>query len=203
MSLNATKTAMPQKTVSTTDKKLAAPPVPAGSRPAAAQAAKATPTAAPARAARVRVGPFSLEATREWSISTLVIAGAAEASPDSVGLLSVKGSKPFQKNIVANLEQVGPNETCEGYLKKQTEMLKKANGGRVDASAPERVKLDSGQDGVFAEQTVTGLEGRRIRQLQFVTIKNGLAHHIIASHLDGKLFDKARPEFRKMLLSFA
>ncbi len=44
--------------------------------------------------------------------------------------------------------------------------------------------------------------GERVRQMQLVVIKNGVAHTTIATHLDGISFENVREEFRAMLLSF-
>jgi hypothetical protein len=38
--------------------------------------------------------------------------------------------------------------------------------------------------------------------MQLVTLKDGCAYTLIASHLDGAPFEAARAEFRNMLLSF-
>ncbi len=38
--------------------------------------------------------------------------------------------------------------------------------------------------------------------MQLVAIKNGLAHTLIASHLDGHPFEQMRGQFREILLSF-
>jgi hypothetical protein len=180
-------------------------PTALGARAAAAPTTSVAhaPAPAPKPTARVKVGPFSVAASEEWTISTLVIAGASESSPEGAGMLTAKAAKPFQKNIVANLEQVPSHETCESYLKRQNDLLKQAGIARTEIGAPERVALSDGREALLSEQTVLGLEGRRIRQLQLVAIRGGLAHHVVASHLDGKLFEKSRAEFRQMLLSFA
>ncbi|CAN0586422.1 unnamed protein product, partial [Laminaria digitata] len=49
---------------------------------------------------------------------------------------------------------------------------------------------------------IQGAGGERVRQMQLVVIKNGIAHTTIASHLDGASFERARKEFRAMLVSF-
>ena len=47
-----------------------------------------------------------------------------------------------------------------------------------------------------------GMNGERVRQMQLVVIKKGIAHTTIATHLDGLSFENVRKEFRDMLLSF-
>jgi len=41
-----------------------------------------------------------------------------------------------------------------------------------------------------------------VRQMQLVSVKGGVAHTLIASHLDGNAFQAVRATFRNMLLSF-
>lgn len=100
------------------------------------------------------------------------------------------------------MEEVDGKMTLDAYLKRQIDGLKQAGVTRQDAGKPERVKLSSGADGLIAEQIILGSGGERVRQMQLIVIKNGVAHTVIASHSDGAAFESARAELRTMLLSF-
>lgn len=151
---------------------------------------------------RVKFGTFSLEAPDNWTLNSVILAGPVDDSPGQ-GMLTTKAVQPFQRNLITTLEQVGPKETVESYVKRQIDGLKEAGVPRQEGRPPEKVKLDSGQEGLLTEQIITSGDGERVRQMQLVVIKNGVAHTAIASHLDGASFEKVREEFRKMLLSFA
>lgn len=150
---------------------------------------------------RVTLGSFSLEATSEWTLSTVILAGPVDDVSPEAGMLTTKSVRPFQRNLVATMEQVEAGSTVEGYVKKQIDGLRAAGVQRQEAAKPERVKI--GQlDGLITEQIISGSGGERVRQMQLVCIKAGIAHTVIASHLDGKSFEAARASFREMLLSF-
>lgn len=151
--------------------------------------------------ARVTFGSFSLDAPNDWSLSTVILAGPVE-EPASSGLMSAKGARPFQQNLVATMERVDAKETPESYVKKQLEGLRKAGVSRQEAAPPERVKTKGGAEGLLTEQVVQGPGGERVRQLQLVAIKDRVAHTLIASHLDGVTFNAAKAAFKEMLLSF-
>jgi hypothetical protein len=116
-------------------------------------------------------------------------------------MLSTKAVRAFQQTLVATMEQVAANDTPEKYVERQIKGLKEAGVSRTEAKKPERVKLGSGE-GLILEQIVIGPTGERVRQMQLVSIKDGVAFVLIASHLDGAAFDKARASFEKILLSF-
>jgi hypothetical protein len=144
---------------------------------------------------------FSLETTADWSLSTIILAGPPDKEPPAKGMLTTKVVKPFQRNLVATMEHVAPGETAESYVDRQIEGLRQAGVIRQEAGQPEKVPLAGGVEGLVTEQVILGGSGERIRQMQLVTIKDGIAHTIIVSHLDGAPFEAARSEFRKMLLS--
>ena len=120
----------------------------------------------------------------------------------SSGMPTTKAVKPFQQNVIATMEQVGKKETPESYVKRQIEGLRKAGVQRKETAPPETVTLKSGGQGLLTEQSVVGPGGERVRQMQLVSIKGGVAHTLIASHLDGAPFDVAKASFREMLTSF-
>jgi hypothetical protein len=115
---------------------------------------------------------------------------------------TTKAVRPFQRNIVATMEQVDASVTLESYLKRQIDGLRAAGVTRQEAGKPERVKLGSGHDALISEQIIIAEAGQRVHQMQLVCIKGGVAHTVIASHLDGIPFESARKEFRAMLTSF-
>jgi hypothetical protein len=151
---------------------------------------------------RVTLGSFSLEADPEWTLSTVILAGPVESSGIGAGMPTTKAVRPFQRNIVATMEQVDGSTTADAYVKRQIEGLKQAGVSRQEAGASEKVKLAGGIEGLITEQIIVGATGERVRQMQLVCIKAGVAHTVIASHLDGPTFESARAEFRKMLVSF-
>lgn len=150
---------------------------------------------------RISFGPFSIDATSEWTLSTLILSGPADDGGGPQGLLSTKAVRSFQQTLVVTMEQVAPNDTPEKYVERQIKGLKEAGVSRTEAKKPERVKLADGE-GLILEQIVVGPTGERVRQMQLVTMKGGVAFVLIASHLDGAAFDKARADFQKLLLSF-
>ena len=120
----------------------------------------------------------------------------------SKGMLTAKKSKPFNQNLIATMEQVDPNETAESYVQRQLEGLIQAGVQRKETAKPEAVTLENGQEALLTERSVIGPGGERVRQLQLVAIKNGVAHTLIASNLDGPTYDKCKAQFRQMLTSF-
>ena len=120
----------------------------------------------------------------------------------SKGMLTAKKSKPFNQNLIATMEPVSDSETAESYVKKQTDGLIQAGVQRTETAKPETVKLASGLEGLITERSVVGPGGERVRQLQLVTIKSGVAHTLIASNIDGLTYEKQKAQFRAMLSSF-
>jgi hypothetical protein len=150
---------------------------------------------------RVTLGSFSVDAPADWTLSTVILAGPVEDQPEATGLLTTRVVRPFQRNLVATMEQIDPGVTAESYVKRQIEGLRQAHVVREDVGEPETVLLAGGIKGLVTEQIIIGGTGERVRQMQLLTIKDGVAHTIILSHLDGKPFEAVRSEFRKMLLS--
>lgn len=148
---------------------------------------------------RVTFGTFSLDAPEGWSLSSVILSGPVEEAP-KLGP-TTQAAPPFQRNIIATLEVVPPEVTPAMYVQRQVEGLRQAGVPRQEAAKPEKVKLDSGVEGLVTEQIIQGATGERVRQMQLVFIKDGVAHTAIASHLDGVSFEKSRVEFRKILLS--
>lgn len=150
---------------------------------------------------RVSYGAFSIDAPQSWTLSTVILAGPPDAPPAG-GMLTAKAPRTFQQNLVATMEQVGPSESAESYVKKQLDGLRTAGVDRKEAAPPEKVRLAGGGEGLLTEQVVVGPGGERVHQLQLVSIKQGVAYTLIASHLDGVPFKGARDTFKAMLLSF-
>jgi hypothetical protein len=139
----------------------------------------------------------------DWTLSTIILSGPEDDKELSAGLLSPKVARPFRRNVVATMEPVGPQETPESYVERQIDGLAQAGMFRQEVREPEGVQLGGGLSGLLCEHVIMGASGERVRQLQLVAIKKGIAHTIIASHLDGVPFEAARQEFRDLLLSFA
>ncbi len=150
---------------------------------------------------RVSFGSFSLDAPATWSLSTVILAGPMDEEGGG-GMLTTKSVRPFQQNIIATMEQVDAKETPESYVKKQLEGLRRAGVSRQETAPPEKVALSGGHEGLLTEQVVIGPTGERVRQLQLVSIKNRVAHTLIASHLDGAPYERSQKHFREVLLSF-
>lgn len=151
---------------------------------------------------RVRLGSFSLAAVNGWTMTTVILAGPVDDVPPGAGMPTTKAVRAFQRNLVATMEQVEPTLTLEAYAKRQIDGLRQAGVQRTEIGKPERVKLPRGREGLIIEQIILGAGGERVRQLELICIKDGLAHTLIASHLDGVAFEGARKSFRSILLSF-
>src|SRR5262245_25571859 len=105
--------------------------------------------------ARVALGSFSLEATTDWTLSTVILAGPVDEA-GGAGMPTTKVVRPFQRNLVATMEQVEPTMTLENYLKRQIDGLRQAGVERTEAAKPERLKLAEGRDGLLSEQIIRG-----------------------------------------------
>jgi hypothetical protein len=154
---------------------------------------------------RVTIGPFSIDAPLGWTLSTVILAGpTTDPSPttSSSRLHSSSPSRSFQQNLAATMEQVGPGVTLRSYLERQIDGLIKANVGRSEAEEPQEVTLPSGRTGLLSDQYIQTPGGDLVRQLQLVCIKDGVAYTLIATHLAGELYERARDEFLQLLLSF-
>lgn len=151
---------------------------------------------------RVQFGPFSLEAPDGWSLSSVILAGPVDEGPGK-GMLTTKAVPAFQRNLITTMERVGDKETPASYVKQQIDGLREAGVSRQEMRPPENVTLPGGAAGLITEQVIISQTGERVRQMQLVSIKSGIAYTVIASHLDGPSFEGARSEFRKMLLSFS
>jgi hypothetical protein len=149
---------------------------------------------------RVSFGTYSLDAPDTWTLSSVILAGPVDEAP-AKGMPTTKAVRPFQRNLITTMERVDPRETPESYLKKQLEGLREAGIQRVEGKPTEKLTV-AGVQGVLSEQIIPGPGGERVRQMQLIVIKEGIAHVVIASHLDGVPFETARAEFRHMLTSF-
>jgi hypothetical protein len=152
---------------------------------------------------QVTFGTFSLAVETGWTLSTIILSGPQDDQEFNAGLLAPKVARQFRRNVVATMEQVEPQETPESYVKRQIDGLAQAGVIRQEVRDPEEVQLQGGLAGLLCEHIIVGASGERVRQLQLIAIKQGIAHTIIASHLDGAPFEAARQELRDMLLSFA
>lgn len=150
---------------------------------------------------RVEFGPLSLEVPEKWTLSSVILAGPVEQAVQQ-GMLTTKGVPAFQRTLITTMEAVPADETPESFVKKQIDALTAAQVPRSETAQREVVSLPGGLQGLLTEQVITGDRGERVRQMQLVYIKDGIAFAAIASHLDGAAFESARSEFRAMLLSY-
>jgi hypothetical protein len=150
---------------------------------------------------RIVIGPFSVELSPEWTLSTVILSRPLAEAPQEQGLVNASAI-PFKANLVAMLEQVTSDQSIESYLVRQVDGLSQAGVVRYNASDPERLKLSDGLDGLITEQVIQGPSGEQVRQMQLMYIKDRVAYTLIASHLDGEPFEAMREEFRALLLSF-
>ena len=142
----------------------------------------------------VGFGPFSFDVPDHWTLSSVILSGPVEA-PD-------QGAPPFQRNLITAMEAVSADETAESFVQKYVAALASADVTQ-QVPTPEEVSLADGElRGLITEHVVTGPHGEKVRQMQLVFIKEGIAFTAIASHLDGPPFENAREEFRSMLLSY-
>jgi hypothetical protein len=152
----------------------------------------------------VQIGAFSVEVPPDWTLSTVIIVAPSDEAATDLDELRGPTTTPFQRNFIATMEQVGAAETPENYVRRQLEGLRKAGVERRQVGPLRTVELPVGAlHGLLMEQVITGPTGEWVHQMQLVCIKQGVAHTLIVSHLEGEPFDRARDEFEKMLLSFA
>lgn len=151
---------------------------------------------------RVTFGTFSLDVSPDWTLSTVVLAGPVDDVGASSAMPTTKAVPPFQRNLVSMMERVDDKTTLESYLKLQIEGLKQAGFPRKEAAPAEKVTVSGGHPALITEQIINGQAGERVRQMQLICIKSGIAHLIIASHLDGLPFESVRKSYREMLMSF-
>ncbi len=146
---------------------------------------------------RVRFGAFSIDAPSNWTLSSVVLAGPVDAAPSGEGQ-----PRGFQRNVVTMLEQVADGTTPQAYVAKQLKGLKDAGVQRKEGRPPETLDLGGGLEGLLTEQVITGADGQPVRQMQLTCIKRNIAHVVIATHMDGPMFEAAREEFHSLLSSF-
>lgn len=150
---------------------------------------------------RISFGTFSMEAPTGWSLSSIILSGPIDEAI-KLGPTTAKQIPGFQRNLITTFEEVGDEVTSEAYVDRQIEGLRQAGVPRQEAAKPVKIKLGNGAEGLITEQVIQGATGERVRQMQLVFIREGVAHTAIASHLDGAPFEAARTEFRRMLESF-
>lgn len=138
----------------------------------------------------------------KWTLSSVILAGPIAESTVDPRMPTLQTPRPFQSNIIVTMEQVDRRETPESYVQRQIDELRRAGVSRREAAPPQTITLSGGLEGYLTEQVITGVEGEHVHQMQLVTIKNGSAHTLIASQLDGDPFERMRDQFCDILLSF-
>lgn len=143
---------------------------------------------------KVSFGTFSMEAPADWTLGQIVFVGP-------IGVAAEGAAHLFQRNLTVTLESVSPEETAASFVRRTNEARLATGLFLQPLGEPEAVTLANGLHGVLTEHAA-GQGAERVHHFQLVFIKNGIAHTAIATHMDGKPFELAREEFRRMLLSF-
>jgi len=99
----------------------------------------------------VTIGPLSIDAPQGWTLATVILAGPPDSQSLESTLLWTKPPKPFQRNLVATVEQVDGDETPETYVNRQIEGLRTAGFPRQEVREPQTVTLESGHTGLLTE----------------------------------------------------
>ena len=146
----------------------------------------------------IDLGSFSIRAPAKWQIASLILVGPpdsakAPASPGAAG--------NFQMNLVVVSEAIDNTETLQGYIQKQTAKLQQQGALHMKPGPMEKVNLGEGREAVIFEHVVLGPSGEKVRQMQLMTLRGGMLHALIASHLDGLAFEMQSESFRTMLKS--
>jgi hypothetical protein len=150
---------------------------------------------------RVTFGGFSIEPPEGWSLTTVIL--AAPVQPQDPPEEAPAPGRTFQPNLVMVFEQVTEDITASSYFERQVTDLRKAGVGRREVGHPETVSLPGGAQGLLTEQVVLGPSGERARQMQLISVKNGVAATLIGSTLDGPQFEAFRDQLRRMLTSLS
>jgi hypothetical protein len=145
----------------------------------------------------IDLGSFALKAPPQWQIASLILVGPPDAP--GAGGPGVQGN--FQQNLVVVSERIEGNETLQAYVQKQTGKLQEQGALHRPPGPLEKVTLSGGREAVIFEHVVLGPSGEKVRQMQLISLKDGMLHAMIASHLDGLPFESRRDEFRGMLTS--
>lgn len=150
---------------------------------------------------RISIGPFSLDVRKNWTLSSVILAGPPEEKTSDDEERAGGDSRPFQRNLIATMERVKAEETPKTYVDRQLEGLWKA-GVEQYLGEEKPVTLVGRLKGLMNDWVIVDSGGERVRQMQLVCIKEGIAYTLIASDLDGERFEAVRQEFEEMLLSF-
>lgn len=146
----------------------------------------------------IDLGMFSIKTPANWQLASLIMVGPP---PDPADLKSPGVTGAFQQNAVVVSEMVEDSETLESYAQKQAQRLKEQGVTHKPAGGLQKFTLSDGAAAVIAEHVVTGPNGEKVRQMQLITRHGKMIHTVIASHLDGMLFETCRDAFRSMLES--
>lgn len=121
--------------------------------------------------------------------------------PDAPSSKAPGAQGNFQQNLVVVSERVEGEETLSAYVQKQTGKLQEQGALHRPPGPLEKVTLPNGREAVIFEHVVLGPSGEKVRQMQLISLKDGMLHAMIASHLDGLPFESQRDSFRGMLKS--
>ncbi len=150
---------------------------------------------APTSATQIDLGSFAVTAPSQWQIASLILVGPADSAKGP----GVQGN--FQQNLVVVSEAIDKTETLQSYVQKQTAKLQQQGALHRPPGPMEKVNLGDGREAVLFEHVVLGPSSEKVRQMQLMTLRSGMLHALIASHLDGLPFEAQRESFRTMLKS--
>ena len=145
---------------------------------------------------QIDLGSFALKAPPKWQIASLILVGPPDAPGATPG---VQGN--FQQNLVVVSEMIEKGESLQSYVQKQTSKLQQQGALHRPPGPMEKLSMGEGREAVIFEHVVLGPSGEKVRQMQLMTLKGGMLHALIASHLDGLPFESQRESFRSMLQS--
>jgi hypothetical protein len=148
---------------------------------------------------QIDLGSFAVTAPPKWQIASLILVGPPDSPKGPGGPAGMQGN--FQQNLVVVSELIEKTETLQSYVQKQTSKLQQQGALHRPPGPMEKVNLGEGREAVLFEHVVLGPSGEKVRQMQLMTLRSGMLHALIASHLDGLPFEAQRESFRSMLKS--
>lgn len=147
-----------------------------------------------------KFGDFQLDIPKDWTLSSIILTGP---NPSRKDLPQTKfRTLSFRKNLVFTSERVDNEVTADSYLQKQAKGLIDA-GVQHKSIILEEVFLENNIRGILTEQLVIGPGGEYVQQMQLVCVNNGMAYTLVTSDLAGEPYEKAKEEFKELLLSFS
>jgi hypothetical protein len=149
---------------------------------------------------RVSIRGISLDPPPGFELASLVLLGAPDrAKPHGP---TVKRGTAFSPNLVVSSDPLGAERSLERFIARHLD-LASAAGALADKVRPEVAPwtVEGAENGCRVELVIKGPSGERVRQIHVYALRSGRVVSVVASHLDGDLFDRARPELESALAS--